>query len=55
MPAPRGGAPAVSPHRRVAELSLPAPRPRREATAFWPWLALAAIGCWLGGWALRLK
>jgi len=39
----------------VAKLSLPDPAPTGQAVELWPALAIAAMGFWVTGWAMRVK
>jgi hypothetical protein len=49
----RPGAPAADPVAAARDVPLPAPAAVQGPRELWPALALAALACWLAGWALR--
>jgi hypothetical protein len=48
-----GGRPARDPVAAAREAPLPEPTAAQARRELWPGLALAALACWLAGWALR--
>ena len=46
---------AVDPIKAVADVPLPQPETIGTRVELWPWLALAAMACWLAGWAMRTR
>ncbi len=51
----RSGRPAIPPAQAVADAPLPEPTCLEAPITFWPWLTVAAVAFWLGGWALRRR
>ena len=53
LPGIRDAKAAADADTAVALAPLPEPEYARRGYEFWPLLAMAAVGCWLVGWALR--
>jgi hypothetical protein len=51
----KSATPQIDPLKRIAEISLPKPKPLTKGVELWPFLALVAAMLWLSGWVLRLR
>ncbi len=55
LPALQSAEPKTPASEQIQRAPLPAPRPMTRGLELWPVLLVLAVGCWLTGWALRLR